>query len=219
MNQFWRITVCLSLLSSASFCQNTDPNSFIPKEYTLYSKHKGDLNNDGVEDLVMVIKGGDSTKIVTHRFEKAVDRNRRGIIVLFSKNGSYELATINESCFESENEDGGMYYPPQLEIDVQNGSLYIQYSHGRYGYWEYTFVYQNSDFELLKYVHRKGGAITESEVSINFLTKKKLISINTTPDIGGRDAVFKDTWTNIQIDSLIKLSEIKDFYELDVTSY
>lgn len=219
MNRFWLTTVCLSLVSGYSFSQKKELTNFIPDGYTLYNYHTGDLNNDGEEDCVLIIKETNQHKIVLNRFEKEVDRNRRGIMVLFSKNNSYELVTKNYDCFKSENEDGGVYYPPQLAIVIEKGNLYIQYSHGRYGYWEYTFRYQNSDFELIGYDSTSGGVVIESEVSINFLTKKKLTRINTNENSEGSDEVFKDTWTQVKIDRLIKLSEIKDFHELEMYRY
>jgi hypothetical protein len=65
--------------------------------------------------------------------------------------------------------------------------------------------------------------VTLSETSINFLTKKKLKKENTNEDFEQREGeeVFKDTWSTIRIDKLIKLSAIEDFDELgaDMTEY
>ena len=55
--------------------------------------------------------------------------------------------------------------------------------------------------------------------SINFLTKKKLTRENTNEDSQGGDEIFKETWENIEIDYLIKLSDIKDIDELDMYKY
>ena len=35
----------------------------------------------------------------------------------------------------------------------------------------------------------------------------------------GGDEVFKETWEEIQIDKLVRLSEINDFLELDMSVY
>ncbi len=56
-----------------------------------------------------------------------------------------------------------------------------------------------------------------SETSINFLTKKKLIRRNTQEDDKDGEAVFEETWEDITLDKPYKLSEIKDFDELEVT--
>ena len=92
--------------------------------------------------------------------------------------------------------------------------MYVHYGHGRYGYWKYNFRFQNSDFELIGYNEFSNGAINNRETSVNFSTKEKreILYIND-------DEVADDTWENININGKIKLSEIKDFDELDMTDY
>lgn len=208
----------LTILSCKA--QDKEPSDFIPKGYAEFEKYFGDLNKDGLEDCVLIIKKTDSANVVTNRFDKKVDRNRRGIIVLFKNANGYELADKNLECFSSENEDGGVYFAPELWIEIQNNKLYIHYGHGRYGYWEYTIRFQKSNFELIGYDSSSNrGPVTNRETSINFLTKKKLIKENTNENAEGGDEKFKETWNNIEIDNLIKLSEIKDFDELDMYNY
>jgi hypothetical protein len=194
-------------------------SDFLPIGYVIFDKTFGDLNKDGSEDCVLIIKGTNKDNIVENQFDEKVDRNRRGIIILFNKNDHYELAIKNYDCFASENEDGGVYYPPEMSIEIRKGNLYVHYSHGRYGYWQYTFRSQNSDFELIGYDESNGGAVIDSEMSINFLTKKKQMKVNTNKNAEGGDEVFKETWGNIKLDRLIKLSEIKDFFEISMSIY
>lgn len=200
--------------------QDKEPSDFIPKGYAEFEKHFGDLNKDGLDDCVLIIKKTDTANNVTNRFDKKVDRNRRGIVVLFKKEKGYELADKNYSCFSSENEDGGVYFPPELGIKIENEKLYIHYGHGRYGYWEYTFRYQNSNFELIGYdSSSNNGPVTNTETSINFLTKKKLTKEHTNENVEDGDETLKETWNKIKIENLIKLSEIQDFDELDMYNY
>ena len=73
---------------------------------------------------------------------------------------------------------------------------------------------------MIGYDESNGGAIVRSEVSINFLTKKKLTRENINQDARqGGDEIFEETWENIEIDHLIRLSEIKDIDELDMYKY
>ncbi|MCG8331301.1 MAG: hypothetical protein MI974_26660 [Chitinophagales bacterium] len=60
------------------------------------------------------------------------------------------------------------------------------------------------------------GSVTNRETSIIFLTKKKLIRENTNENTEDGDEIFKETWSDIEIENLIELSEIKDFDELDI---
>lgn len=202
--------------------QDKQPSDFIPKGYVEFEKYFGDLNKDGLKDCVLIIKKTDSTHIVTNHSGQNVDRNRRGIVVLFKNTNGYQLADKNYNCFSSENEDGGVYFPPDLWIEIKNEKLYVHYGHGRYGYWEYTFRFQNSNFELIGYDqsdHR--GPYIEQQLSINFLTKKKLERKNTYQPKNEEDIreFFKEKWSDIDIDSLTRLSEIKDFDELDMYNY
>lgn len=195
---------------------------FLPQGYVIIEKLYGDLNKDGSNDCVLIIKGTDKNQIITDEIRGKLDRNRRGIIVLFNKNNHYELAVKNYNCFSSENEDGGVYYAPELYVDIEKGNLTVHFGHGRYGYCKYTFRYQNKDFELIGYDQSEDrGPIVERVMSINFLSQKKQekVNTNTNENAEGGEESFKETWKKINVNSLIKLSEIKDFDELDLTIY
>jgi hypothetical protein len=220
MNRILKILPFYLLIVFGCNAQDIEPSEFIPTGYSEFEKHFGDLNKDGLNDCVLIIKNTDTANIVTNRFDKKVDRNRRGIIVLFKTEKGYQLADINFDCFSSENEDGGVYFPPELGIEIKNNKLYFLYGHGRYGYWKYTFRFQKSNFELIGYDSSSDrGPITMSETSINFLTRKKLIKENINKNDEGGEENFKETWSDIEIGNLIKLSEIKDFDGLGMYNY
>lgn len=220
MNKILSVLPFFLLTIIACKAQNHEPSHFIPKGYTEFEKYFGDLNKDGREDCVVLIKKTDTTNIVTNRFDQKVDRNRRGIIVLFKNGKEYRLADKNYDCFSSENEDGGVYFPPQLSIEIKNEKLYVHYGHGRYGFWKYTFRFQNSNFELIGFDSSSNyGPIINRETSINFLTKKKLIKENTNENAEGGDEIFNETWSDVEIEHVIKLSNIKDFDELEMYDY
>lgn len=215
-----------SVSSNTNTLQNK-PSDFIPKGYVIHSYEggvsagawdeiKGDLNKDGLEDLVLIIKGTDKSKVIQDESRGKLDRNRRGIIVLFNKGDHYELAAKNYDCFSSENEDGGVYFAPELYLEIKNGNLYINYGHGRYGNWGYTFRAQNGDMEMIGYdAYSSRGPVPQYEVSINFLTKKKVTKDNLNKDDDDDSNVnYEDTWEKIKVEKLTKLSEIKDFDEL-----
>lgn len=191
-------------------------SDFLPKGYVISEKVNGDVNKDNIEDIILIIKATDKTKIIKDEFRGELDRNRRGIIVLFNKKDYYELASKNYGCFSSENEDGGVYFSPELSVEIKKGNLCVHYAHGRYGFWKYTFRFKNSDFDLIGYDESNGGVVIESETSINFLTKKKLEKVNINKNVEGGDEVFKQVWKNISINKRIKLSEIIDFDEFEI---
>lgn len=228
-----QLTLLLLTLTTCVFGQNTQkkyPLDFIPKGFVIHKYEggissgswdeiKGDLNKDGLEDIVLIIKGTDKNNIIVDEYRGALDRNRRGIIVLLNKGSYYEVATKNYTCFSSENEDGGVYFAPELYVEIKNGKLYFTYGHGRYGNWSYTFRYQNGDMELIGYdMYYSRGPIPQHEVSINFLTHKKLTRDNLNKDVSDEQYVadnFKETWETLPKKKLLRLSEIKDFDDLD----
>lgn len=210
----------LFLIVTSSFGQNKTPEDFIPEGYVIFEKTFGDLNKDDQEDCILMIKATDSANVVLDEYRGELDRNRRGIILLFKNKDTYTVAVKNYDCFSSENEDGGVYYAPELSVYPLNNKLYVEYSHGRYGYWKYTFRYQNSDFELIGYdASSNYGPVINTETSINFSTKKKLTRKNTNEDAESGEEVFEETWSTVAINKLLKLSEIQDFDSLTMSDY
>ena len=196
---------------------------FIPKGYKLFEKISGDLNKDGLEDCVLIIKATRKDGFVKNSFDKVVDRNRRGIIILFTEKNGYKLASKNYNCFSSENEDGGNYFSPELWVEERKGNLYLRYCHGRYGYWEYCFRYQGSDFMLIGFeASHDRGPVVLFKTSINFLTGIVYDDENINADKYDADSdddseideVFKRTVVKLKKKPLMKLSEIEDFDEL-----
>lgn len=218
-------TFSLALISVIAFGQpvlKQNANDFIPQGFVLSGTSIGDLNKDGVDDKVLLIKGTDKGAFEKNEYGEMVDRNRRGIIILFKKDNQYQMVLKKLNCFSSENEDGGVYYAPELSLEINKGNLYIHYAHGRYGYWKYTFRYRNSDFYLIGYDSSEGGEVVEKETSINFLSKKKQEKVNTNESAEGGDEEFRETWTNITVNKLLKLRDIKDFEnfeEVDMLKY
>ncbi len=205
-----------------AFCQTDEQFAdFIPEGYVLFEKSYGDLNKDGQEDCILIVKGTDKKGFAENQFGDIVDKNRRGIIVLFHTNDRYEPVVKNLDCFSSENEDGGVYYAPELSANADKGNLYVHYAHGRYGYWTYTFRYQNNDFELIGFdASQNYGPIVNRETSINFSTQRKLerVNVNEYTEESG-DEVFEETWYDLAIGSLSKLSQIEDFDSLNMARF
>jgi hypothetical protein len=195
-------------------------SDFIPEGFKLFEEIKGDLNKDGIDDCILIIKTINKENIIKHEFRGELDRNRRGIIVLLNENGNYKMVLRNSECFSSENEEGGAYYAPELSLEIKNRNIYIHYAHGRNGYWKYTFRLKKSDFELIGYdSSNNDGGTVNSFTSINFLTKKKLVKFNTNQNgeiDESMDEIFEEKIETLKNNTIYRLSEIKDFDELSV---
>ncbi|MFD2909419.1 hypothetical protein ACFSX9_11835 [Flavobacterium ardleyense] len=189
---------------------------FIPEGYVFHEEIFGDLNNDGLEDWVLIIKGTDKNRFVVDDTRGKLDRNRRGIIILFKNENGYDIVVKNYDCFSSENEEGGVYYAPELYFNIEKGKLFIGYAHGRYGYWKYNFRLKNNDFELIGYeASSNTGPLVNNETSINFLNKRKRVRINRN-HVQDEEDDFEETWSDIQQEQPLRLSKIIDFEELEV---
>ena len=190
---------------------------FIPKGYKIFEKISGDLNKDGLDDCVLIIKATRKDGFVKDFKDEVVDRNRRGIIILFTEKDGYKLASKNYNCFSSENEDGGVYCAPYLSIDIRNSKLFVHYAHGRYGYWEYCFRYQDSDFMLIGYESfGSHGPTVLGKVSINFLTGVRYDDDNVNKYDDDAEEKFVRKVIKLKKEPLKKLSEIDDFDELEI---
>ncbi len=195
------------------------PTEFIPAGYVLAEEIRGDLNHDNQADYVLIIKATDKNKFVKDEYRGQLDRNRRGIIIAFKNKDQYELMLENRGCFSSENEDGGVYFAPELNVSINKGNLLVNYAHGRYGYWSYNFRYQNADFELIGYDSSEDhGPVVERSVSINLMTKKMLIKNNINQEAEGGDEKFKEVWKKFTLSKSITLRKIADFDDFNVES-
>lgn len=195
------------------------PAEFVPAGHIIFSEIQGDLNNDNQPDYVLITKGTNKNDVIKHEYRGELDRNRRGIIIAIKNNDHYDLILRKLDCFSSENEDGGVYYAPELDVSIDKGNLLFHYAHGRYGYWRYKFQYRNQDFQLIGYdASSNHGPVIEREVSINFIAKKEKIRENTNQYAEGGDEKFKETWKKFTLPRLIRLREISNFDDFNVES-
>lgn len=216
------LSLLLTFLTTTYAQVNLSENlvDFLPKGYVVVEEIVGDLNKDGLDDQIWIIQSTDEKLFVEDEFRGTLNHNPRGIVIGIQKEGTYEVALKNYTCFPSDNEDRGVYYAPDLSFKIEKGNLYVIFDHGRYGSSKYTFRYQHSDFELIGHDQSDNfGPVVAREISINFMTRKKLERENTFTNKEGDDEVFKETWKTIKVDRLIKLSEIKDFRELDMGGF
>lgn len=210
-------SIFLASLSSwalASPPSSNRPEDLVPPAYAIQSTIQGDLNKDGQADYVFLVKGTDKRRFVKDDIRGIVDRNRRGILIAIQNNGRYELALQNTACFSSDQEDGGAYFAPELDVSIQKGNLVLDYAHGRYGYWSYKFRHHNADFELIGYDRvSSNGPDVERELSVNLLTRKAIIRRRDDADPSGK---LQERRTSFALPQPVRLAQIQDFDDLDV---
>ncbi len=217
-----RFFTCALLLAGHSWVQAAPPlaprpEALVPAGFVVQQTLQGDLNKDGQDDVVLLIKATDKKQWAPNQFGQVVDKNRRGLVVAFQHQQQYQLVLLHKACFASENEDGGVYFAPELGLEIRKGNLLIHYHHGRYGYWEYNFRYQQGNFELIGYESSSNrGPTVLSDVSVNFLTRKVRTRHNTQPLAEDGEGQLKETWNRLPPQPLAKLQEIDDFESTQV---
>ena len=199
------------------------PDSFIATSQRVVEHLSGDLNNDGRPDHVYVVAGNDSALRHEDPDRGLIDMNPHGLLVALSSPAGYTLALDKPALFGTVFQDGGVYYPPERELDIDKGRLKIHYAHGRYGYWTYTFRQRQGRLQLIGY---DASDAEQASISVNLLTGKWLQR----EPIFHRDAQggidydrpprsVKETWRtvdNLQPVWLQDIDDLSDYYLPDV---
>lgn len=195
---------------------------FLPAGFVLQGQQcDWDFNQDKRTDCVLLIKDTKADAWQTNTHGERVDRNRRGIIILLQADTGYQKVLENRALFASENEEGGVYFAPELSIAGKGKKLIFNYGHGRYGYWSYAFDYRTvnhqKDFYLIGYDSSSNhGPYVQSTISINFLTHKIRYQKNQETDWDSDTPRFKTIWRGFAKQPLIKLADIKDIENIDL---
>ena len=197
---FLLFILCSFNLLAINFPQKASKvEDFIPKGWKSIVKKEGDLNNDNIKDIVLVIQKDDPDNAVPlfNAYEDLIgiiDANQMIILVLFKdKNSQYNLVTKNEKdfiisagkameemakieMFISHNFDEDL----SKAISIENNTLHIftaiRNNYGDLNLSEYVFKYKNNKFELVSLksfseeIH--SSYETKYSFSLDFLSKK-----------------------------------------------
>ena len=133
------------------------------------------LENDRRYSLIFV-KGNSPQYFEKDDFDSTITHNRnpRGVLLVKKVGFKYEIVTQNLDFLDSGEENGGVYFAPELSIGVSQKKLIIDYNHGRYGNWGCEYSFNGNDFVVTKYyLNESSSGITEDVVrfSINFTDK------------------------------------------------
>lgn len=174
----------------------------IPEGYSLVDLTMGDLNNDSVKDLVIIIK-----------------KDEKSVLAVFIKDGySWNKLVENSKIFQIENWDG-----PEFNFDsfeIKNSILEIYcfniYLGSRYGS-NYKFRLKNDNFEIIGYDEGYFHSVNHEtyDYSYNFLTFKAHLSEGVMQRENGKYEITKDEWIrfdlkkNLRLDN-IELSSLRD---------
>ncbi len=189
MKKYSIVTFLALFFCHSIMAQENSIKKYIPKNWKIIQKIKGDLNKDQKDDLVLIIEETDSMKMLKNEGLGAdsLNTNPRGIMVFFNDNNKYTLISKNLKGFiPSKNSvENSCLEDPLNPVEIEKNILIINFNYWlSCGSWyvnnaTYKFRYQNNSFELIGFdhfeLHRASGK--KSEMSINFLTKRNLIQL------------------------------------------
>ncbi len=105
--------LCISIqLALDSYPQYKLPGKFVPSGYLVMAKASGDINQDGLSDMVLVLR---------NKFEKFNGDTTRPLLILFGDGrGKYRFFARNDSvvlCFSC----GGVHYSKHIRRLILTG--------------------------------------------------------------------------------------------------
>ncbi|WP_196937118.1 hypothetical protein [Sphingobacterium hungaricum] len=148
---------------------------FLPKGQVLDSLTTGDLNKDGLDDLVMVYE---SEKLLKQEKNDC----RTLIILLKQKDGYYQLAAESNGAISGENMNNVFFNG----LEIKNGILIIQHDFLRGGC-VHKYRYQNGGFYLIGAEQAQGDAEHSSSVDYNLSTGKYIYTYHDYSEDGDSD--------------------------------
>ena len=195
-------TILFLLIYANSFCQSETKvlldsggsiENLVPRNWKILSTTNGDLNKDGISDLVFVIEKTDKENIKLNEGglgSDTINLNPRILGIYFKdKNGKF-IKKLESNSFIILRDSPTMDEPfDGIEI-LENGVLQINFKFWfSAGSWSmsnhtYKFRFQHDQFELIGYdaYERHRGTGEETDYSINFSTGKMNITKVTMDD-------------------------------------
>jgi hypothetical protein len=199
--------------------------AFVPTGWSLESKSEGDLNTDGIDDVVFVLREDNPANVVENPDGLGSERlntNPRILGVAFRGNDgtNYRLPLSNRTLIPRHKDpvlDDPFASPGGLELARGSFSLTL-YFFASAGGWEMgptklTFCFQNDRFELIgldrSWIHRGTGETTD--LSINLSTGR----ISTTLGNIAEDDPREVQRTSLSSKKRYAIDEITDAFRFD----
>lgn len=162
--------------------------ALIPPQWKVVDSAFGDLNNDKVDDLALIIEfyaavkenrayGDNTTELIT-------ELQRPRILAVYFKTGrNYRIVTQNNN-FVLRSEEGGAMGDPLRPMSITENKLSLAFEGGGTWRWKlgYSFKYLNKDWQLTNAnnysYHSTSGEMNDKQY--DFLAKKRMVTIGQT---------------------------------------
>ena len=124
--------------------------TFRPGGYSILNATKGNLNRDGLDDIVLVLKKDGER-------ENTEEESKRPLYLLIGQgDGSYKLAAQNDNavyCVHC----GGMMGDPFMGITIKNGYFSVEHYGGSSWRWSKIITFKYAPAEKQWFLHKDGG--------------------------------------------------------------
>ncbi|MEO8110668.1 MAG: hypothetical protein ABI594_11570 [Ginsengibacter sp.] len=145
-------------------------SKFIPQGYALIDTARGDINLDGFQDLILVLKTiGEDTAL------DATEYKRPLLLILGHPDKTFTLAARNDNivyCYQC----GGAFGDPYNGVKIKKGVFTVNHFGGTNDRWlnEITFKYSKADrnWYLFKIVDKGWNVFHLDDVGTTLKTKK-----------------------------------------------
>ena len=150
-------------------------SDFVPENYSILDTTSGDLNLDGINDFIVVLKknGEDTLSDVIDNPER-----RPLLILLRDQNNKFTLTRRNNNtvyCFDC----GGVMGDPFMGIIIKNGYFSVEHYGGSSWRWTRIITYKYSKQDKEWFLHKDGSESFHASEPQKVETK-----IKTTKDFG-----------------------------------
>lgn len=164
MNQSLGESPSATAPSRASISSEKELATFVPHDKRVLASSKGDINNDGNLDVVVVLEA-------TGNEQAAKNAPRTVLLLVRDSSGALRKASRNDKMVPCAN-CAGMFGDPFSSISIENGSITVVNEGGAGVYWvdEFTFTYELDDGWHLSTVVRsvtQRGSLETSRISLS----------------------------------------------------
>lgn len=114
--------------------QKYNEEEFMPKGYQSVKEARGDLNKDGIEDLVII-----ADEVTSNEDDFP---NRQLLILFKDSDGKYKLSAKSDKAVLKQGEGGVVERDPLIDMKIENGVLTFYYWGGSRERWNSTYKFR-----------------------------------------------------------------------------